>query len=622
MLQMLRPLRARLLAGSIALGAASIAFSLTPVAAQHVDVAVNFNTFHDRLSAHGDWVYSDRWGEVWVPADVPGDFHPYSTRGHWAYTGEYGWTWVSDFEWGDIPFHYGRWVNDADDGWLWIPGYVWSPGWVVWRSNDRYTGWMPMPPDDEFLRGGHGGATSFGVAVGGGGLSFSVDFNNTGDYYGYSRWYGRGYDENRFAANWTFVGTGHIADRDYRRYEAPRSNYITLISNTRNVTNYTIVNNYVVNRSVDVRTVERVGGHRIQPMPVNEAIRHPEFIAKVDAGRQEEMRARTEAPRGTGEAGSAPKPPPQVIQTLSPTLKAHNGHAPAHLFTRDTVEKAPLAPAPAGAPGATAPGGANPAGMPKTNNPAGANPQTGAPGGAPGETNPGATGREHMGRHGNENMPGGATQANPQTGAPAGAPGETNPAGANPAGTTPGATTREKMRQHGNENLPANEANPQPGPPSGTPNETNHGATVRERMRHHGDVNAPTPENPASPSGATEQGPGAAPTTNETGGTPNGTNETGGKARRHANPVTPDNGGAAGGNNMQTPPTPPAETPRARRERNAPATGQEPSPNGPPPAAGNPPDHSGAAGGGHEPAPTDRHGKKKPKSDEPGTPPQ
>ena len=38
---------------------------------------VSFQSFHRTLSAHGDWVYSDRWGEVWVPADVPNDFHPY-----------------------------------------------------------------------------------------------------------------------------------------------------------------------------------------------------------------------------------------------------------------------------------------------------------------------------------------------------------------------------------------------------------------------------------------------------------------------------------------------------------------------------------------------------------------
>ena len=193
-------------------------------------------------------------------------FIPIGTAGHWADTDEYGWTWVSDYDWGDIPFHYGRWVNDPDDGWLWIPGYVWSPGWVVWRTDGQYTGWMPMPPDDQFLGRGNDNGANLGIAVGGGGLSFSIDFNNTDDYYGYSRWYGSDYNADRFAANWTFVNTGHIGDHDYRHYEAPRANYATIIHDGRNVTNYTIVNNYVVNKNVDVRDVERAsGGRQIRP---------------------------------------------------------------------------------------------------------------------------------------------------------------------------------------------------------------------------------------------------------------------------------------------------------------------------------------------------------------------
>lgn len=75
-----------------------------------------YNDFHDQLAQYGDWVYSDRWGEVWIPADVPDDFHPYSTAGHWVDTEDYGWIWQSDYRWGDIAFHYGRWVNDPYDG--------------------------------------------------------------------------------------------------------------------------------------------------------------------------------------------------------------------------------------------------------------------------------------------------------------------------------------------------------------------------------------------------------------------------------------------------------------------------------------------------------------------------
>jgi hypothetical protein len=214
---------------------------------------VSYQAFHRTLAGHGDWVYSDRWGEVWVPSDVPRSFHPYYTGGHWANTREYGWMWVSDYDWGDVAFHYGRWVNDPDDGWMWIPGYVWSPGWVVWRSNDHYTGWMPMPPDEGFLRGDTGA------------FSISINFNRTDDYYGYSRWYGRSYDENRFASNWVFVGTGNLSDRDYRSHAVSGGSVVNIINTTTNVTNYTVVNNYVVNRSVDARA----------DIPLSRSVRRP-----------------------------------------------------------------------------------------------------------------------------------------------------------------------------------------------------------------------------------------------------------------------------------------------------------------------------------------------------------
>jgi hypothetical protein len=196
---------------------------------------------------------------------------------------------------------------------------------------------MPMPPDDEFL--GRGPSTSIGVSIGG----LSVQFNNTDDNYGYSRWYGRDYSQDRFASNWVFIGTGHIGETDYGRYQAPRSNYTTLIRDSHNITNYTVVNNYVVNRSVDPRTVQQAGGH-VQTVHASVVIKRPQFVARADAGSQVQARMRTERPRGTGLAGSAPKPTAAQIQSLSTKAPpAHGGKPPAHLFTRDTVVKAPLA---------------------------------------------------------------------------------------------------------------------------------------------------------------------------------------------------------------------------------------------------------------------------------------
>jgi hypothetical protein len=450
-------------ATAVLLSSVSIDAVMATASAQ--DVSVNFDTFHDQLASYGDWVYSDRWGEVWTPQNVPDDFHPYGTNGHWAYTDDYGWTWASGYEWGDIPFHYGRWVNDPDDGWLWIPGYVWSPGWVVWRSNGQYTGWMPMPPDDAFLTGGGNAGASFDV----GGVGISVDFNNTGDYYGYSRWYGGRYDENAFAANWVFVGTGHLAENDYRRFEAPRGNYAGLVRNTRNTTNYTIVNNFVVNKSVDVHVVERAGGHPITPVSARTVFHRPEFIMRADTGRQVQMQMRQQMPRGTGLAGSAPKPPPKVVQSLSTNVAAHNGRQPMHLFTRDTVTKAPLTEHPGGA-------------MPTSTTPAG------------GMNGPMGTDHRHL-ENTNGTPPNGAQPANIPPNVPGANPNESHLQGPSNGTTTPGTETRH---EHHPGDL--NQPNTTPTPPAGAETPTAPtGTTEQPKDRRHHDVNQPT--TPATPSG-------------------------------------------------------------------------------------------------------------------------
>jgi hypothetical protein len=337
------------------------------------------------------------------------DFHPYYTAGRWIYTDEYGWYWQSNYPWGDIPFHYGRWVNDPDSGWLWIPGYEWSPGWVTWRSNGQYIGWMPMPPDDAFLSG------RGDIGIGAFGLSLRFDAGDTGGLYGYSRWYGPQYNEDLFARNWVFVGLGQIESPDYGAVAVTDPvQIVNIIHQTRNVTNYTVVNNYMVNRSVDVRVVERATGHPIVAVRAATVIRHPNLVATVASGQRVQMRMRAAAPHGTGIANSAPPPPPRIVAKLStrvPPPKA--GHAQAHLFTKTTVAAPEAqsrfhgASAPAAGPGA-APGGMTGPGAeehprperPGMNGPNGGSPGAGQPGGMTGpaperprpEHPPGATG--------------------------------------------------------------------------------------------------------------------------------------------------------------------------------------------------------------------------------------
>jgi hypothetical protein len=341
-------------AAAILLSSVSVDAVLAPAAAQQ---DVSFDSFHDYLANYGAWVYSDRWGEVWVPENVPDDFQPYGTNGYWAPTDDYGWVWASNYEWGDVPFHYGRWVNDPDDGWLWIPGYVWSPAWVVWRHSGQYTGWMPMPPDREFL-GQSGPSIGIGLNIGAG-INIGIDFNDTSSYYGYSQWY-PGYDANRFASNWVFVGTAHLADPDFHRYWAPRNNYVTIIHNTTNITNYTVVNNYIVNRGVSFSDVQRASGHPVVHVSLTQAIKRPQFVAQANKGVEIQQHMRQVNPRGDGRPNSAPKPSAAIVQGLSNKVPQHDGHPPAHVFSKTTVTKAPafagkIAPAAGGA--ASAPAG-------------------------------------------------------------------------------------------------------------------------------------------------------------------------------------------------------------------------------------------------------------------------
>jgi hypothetical protein len=352
-------------------GVATIAI-VTPASAQYVNVSVSFNSFHDRLANYGDWIYSDRWGEVWVP-ETDASFSPYNSNGHWAYTDDYGWVWVSGYEWGDIAFHYGRWVNDPDDGWLWVPGYVWSPAWVAWRSNGSYVGWMPLPPDDAFLAGGESYA---GNSVG-----IRIDFNNLNGFYGYSRWYD-GYDDRRFASNWVFVTPAHLGDPQFHRYAAPSGSNVQIVQNTRNITNYTVINNYVVNRSVSVDTVKRAGG-QVQPVQAAAVVRNRALITTVSAGRATQVQVRATNPHGTGVPFSAPKPTSQVASTLSARVPPRLASRPTsqHIFTRTTVASAPLPPkrGAAVAPTSAAPGAPTsgaPAGTPRNGQPTTTTPTT------------------------------------------------------------------------------------------------------------------------------------------------------------------------------------------------------------------------------------------------------
>lgn len=111
----------------------------------------------DELSSYGTWWEDNSFGQVWTPhTQVVGNgFTPYVSSGHWTYANnEY--VWVSDYDWGWLPFHYGRWAFVGGRGWSWVPGRRYSGGWVDWRTGENgvdYVGWGPTAPN-YYWRGG------------------------------------------------------------------------------------------------------------------------------------------------------------------------------------------------------------------------------------------------------------------------------------------------------------------------------------------------------------------------------------------------------------------------------------------------------------------------------------
>jgi hypothetical protein len=290
--KMRKPLSAAVCAATLLLtGVSTVA--LSPPAAAQMNVRIGFDFFHRRLAHDGRWIRHPVWGDVWRPRPglVGSDFQPY-TNGYWEYTDEYGWYWVSEDPFDDVVYHYGRWVYDPQWQWLWVPGYTWAPAWVVWREGDDYTGWMPMPPDEEFASGA---GFRFGVNIGSIGLNF------------YNKRYGGRVDPDRF---FVFVNNRHLVERDYRRFVVPRDRVKIVLGRTRAVGKFDVVNNRVVNRGVDLRVVERATGRRIAPVSAKTVIKPNAVITTVDEGKQIRTRERASHPidveavrRGNANAG-------------------------------------------------------------------------------------------------------------------------------------------------------------------------------------------------------------------------------------------------------------------------------------------------------------------------------
>ena len=194
-----------------------------PVMAHERDVA-DVSVFYDEMAPHGRWIDVEEHGRVWVPRGMRAGWRPYSD-GRWIYT-DVGWTWVSDYDWGWAPFHYGRWSHHSHHGWYWVPDTVWGPAWVSWRHSPGWAGWAPLPP-----------RVGFHVGIGLGAAHIGVDIA--------PHWY-------------SFVEERHILAPRVRSHFVPHTRNVQLVKVTKNVTNVTVINNRIVDRSIDVKNIERV----------------------------------------------------------------------------------------------------------------------------------------------------------------------------------------------------------------------------------------------------------------------------------------------------------------------------------------------------------------------------
>ncbi len=107
--------------------------------------AASVEPFYGALSGYGNWASHDRYGRVFLPANVGAGWQPYS-QGYWRNDSRYGRMWVSSEPWGWATYHYGRWGRDSRLGWFWVPDTRFGPGWVDWRAGNGYNSWAPLPP--------------------------------------------------------------------------------------------------------------------------------------------------------------------------------------------------------------------------------------------------------------------------------------------------------------------------------------------------------------------------------------------------------------------------------------------------------------------------------------------
>jgi hypothetical protein len=105
--------------------------------------------------------------------------------------------------------------------------------------------------------------------------------------------------------HYCFVETRRIVEPHVDRFAAPPARNVTIIRNTTNVTNYTVVNDRIANRSVREETVERATG---RPLP-----RYP--VAEVESASPRAFHARPESDERSPSVSVREAPPVERTNT-------------------------------------------------------------------------------------------------------------------------------------------------------------------------------------------------------------------------------------------------------------------------------------------------------------------
>jgi hypothetical protein len=236
------------------------------------EAEITVEAFYEPLESYGDWIEVGDYGYCWQPRDIGSEWRPY-TVGEWVYT-DAGWTWDSDEPYGWATYHYGRWVRLSGRGWVWVPDTEWGPSWVSWRHSDRYTGWAPLPPESH---------VSVGVSLGG--------------------WVDAYFDVGPTA--YSFVETRYLGAPRLASVLVPARQNITIINETRNVTNISVVNNVIVNNGPDYNLVAQRAERPIRKLRLAR-----EEVASVNAVTKAKIEGdtiRMATPRLAAQPGAKPR---------------------------------------------------------------------------------------------------------------------------------------------------------------------------------------------------------------------------------------------------------------------------------------------------------------------------